>query len=123
MPTLDGFIFTFLISNFELFDNKKSIATFTVPNESISIYIQLDCEINNISNNSKQKLTKNQIFEINGIDRSLKISQFFFVYSSYRTNSKRHSHTSQKHFHTLNVNSCINSYFGHAFWQLIVQKT
>ena len=58
VKTGDGVDVDKTFGNFELNDDKESIATFTVPNEPRSISIRLDCEVKNMSKNAKQSLSK-----------------------------------------------------------------
>eukprot|EP00488_Nonionellina_sp_1-RS-2012_P000590 TRINITY_DN11576_c0_g1_i1.p1 TRINITY_DN11576_c0_g1~~TRINITY_DN11576_c0_g1_i1.p1 ORF type:complete len:235 (-),score=57.40 TRINITY_DN11576_c0_g1_i1:161-865(-) len=77
--TGDGVDVDKTFSDFELNDNTESTATFTVPNEPRSITIRLDAEVKNMSQNTKQSLSKSTSFKMNSIDNSSNIAQMFLI--------------------------------------------
>ncbi len=65
LKTEDGIDVNKTFNNFQLYDEKESVSTFTVPNETRSISIRLDAEVKNMSQNIKQSLSKSTDFRIN----------------------------------------------------------
>ena len=79
MQTSDGVDVDKTFDNFKLFDDKESVATFTVPNQPLSIHITLHCNVNNMTTNKRQNLVKTRSFVINGIDKTDAIAQLFLI--------------------------------------------
>eukprot|EP01083_Nonionella_stella_P301896 1038317_1 len=79
LKTGDGVDVDKTFSNFQLNDDKESIATFTVPNEPRAIAIRLDAQVKNMSQNTKQSLSQSASFKMNSIDNSSNIGQMFLI--------------------------------------------
>eukprot|EP01083_Nonionella_stella_P305531 1066243_1 len=77
--TADGVDVHKTFNDFELFDDKESVVSIMVPNETFNVTATLTCHVTNITNNRLDKLKHTQSFEINQIDKTKAIEQLFLI--------------------------------------------
>jgi len=79
LRTGDGVDVDKTFANVKFDDDKESVVTFTVPNEPRSIRISVECEVKNMSQNTRQSLSKSAEFKCNSIDSTSSIAQMFLI--------------------------------------------